>query len=138
MMDDYVGLTKVQFFYIVAVSFLATLGVMGLCQLVFDIILGIANLAIVMIGIRGVWKKKKNLLFIFMWVLVAMAFLHVISLAVIIIVHHKSQKDSRFGYYPDIFIDVFRVIYSLGLSFFTSYIRNTLEYRKPPAQLARI
>ncbi|EGG13604.1 hypothetical protein DFA_11365 [Cavenderia fasciculata] len=111
---------------------------MGLCQLPFDLVLGIGSLVLSLLGIRGLWKRKKNYLFVFLWACVAMTFLHVISLSVVIILHHTKQKDSRFGYIPDIILDVFRTAYCLGLSFYTAYIRNTLEYKRPPAQLARI
>eukprot|EP01133_Synstelium_polycarpum_P010903 gene10903-12708_t len=138
MIDETITLSKNQYLYIVAVSILGTLGVMGLCQMVFDIILGLANLLLLFIGIRGVWKRKKNYLFLFMWIMIGMAFLHLVSLAVVIILKHKNDKQSRFGFIPDTIIISFRVIYSLALSFFTNYIRNTLGYKRPASQLNRI
>jgi len=136
--DDYVSLTRSQYWFIVATSLLGTLGVMGWCQMPFDVVLGLLNIALMLLGIRGLHKKKKFLLRLFLWGMVAIAFLHIINLAVIIIVDHKYKKHSRFGFAPDIIIVVFRILYSLGLSFFTGFIKNTIDYKKPPSQLNRI
>eukprot|EP01132_Coremiostelium_polycephalum_P003609 gene3609-4493_t len=135
MIDEYVGLTKVQYWYIVAVSFLGTLGVMGWSQLFFDIILGVVNILLIFFGVRGMWKKKKNLLMIFQWGITAMIFLNVIALVVVFVAHYKYKKDSRYAFVPDVILDSFRVLYSIGLVFLTQYIRSTLDYKRPPAQL---
>ncbi|EFA83345.1 hypothetical protein PPL_04138 [Heterostelium album PN500] len=138
MINETVPLTKNQYFYICACAFLSTLGVMGLCQMILDIILGAVYIFIMLIGIRGVWKRKKNYLFLLMWILIGMAFLEIISVAVVIILEKKKHKHSRFGFYPDLILNIFKIIYCLGLSFFTNYIRNTLGYKRPPTQLNRI
>ncbi|KAF2072913.1 hypothetical protein CYY_005770 [Polysphondylium violaceum] len=136
--DEYVQLTRSQYWFIVAASLLGTFGVMGWCQMPFDIILGFLNIILMIIGIRGLHKKKKLFLRLFLWGMIAIAFLHIVNLAVIIIVDHKYKKHSRFGFAPDIIIVVIRIVYSLALSFFTGFIKNTIDYKKPPSQLNRI
>ncbi|GAM23638.1 hypothetical protein SAMD00019534_068130 [Acytostelium subglobosum LB1] len=138
MISEHVPLSKNQYFYIVACAFLGTLGVMGLVQQVLDIILGVALAVVMLLGIRGVWKRKKNNLFVFMWILIGLAFIQVIGIAVTVILYKTKHRVSHIGFYPGVILDVFRVIYLLALSFFTSYIRNTLGYKRPPTQLNRI
>ncbi|KAN0022099.1 hypothetical protein ACTFIU_004263 [Dictyostelium citrinum] len=139
MHDEYVSPTKLQFGYMIAVAFLGTIGVMGFCQNVFDILLGVISILSIYIGMRGVWKRKKRWLFVFMWLMMGMGFLHLVAFAVVVILHHKNPtKNTVFGFVPDIVIDIFRGVYCFGLSFFTGFIRNTLEYRRPATQMNRI
>ncbi|EGC32175.1 hypothetical protein DICPUDRAFT_81989 [Dictyostelium purpureum] len=145
MNEEYIALTKPQYFFIVACAFLGTLGVMGWCQNPFDIILGLANMPLMIIGVRGIHKRKKPWLWIFMWAMVALGILYSISLAVVLILYYKHRKDedfktSNFGFVPDVVVDAIKALYCLGLAIFTSFIRKTLDqtYKKPSSQMNRI